>query len=160
MLREHRVKFLLFNATNKNKRSYFNRDGTEFNFNYLCPFIFMTPESFVRYYKPLIIVLRSRYLGRIIIYLPAISYFYKVCSNKILQYVETFKKQERKNLKRFGRIIMFTIKAPPREVAVGEQWGAMGSSVYSNTIYVLMDKNRDPIILPSAIKQTQRRFPQ
>uniref|UniRef100_A0ABD2WYP5 Helicase ATP-binding domain-containing protein n=1 Tax=Trichogramma kaykai TaxID=54128 RepID=A0ABD2WYP5_9HYME len=59
ILRDHNIKFLLFNATNKKKRLYFNRDCTEFNYNYMCPFIFMTPESFVHYYKPLIVFLNN-----------------------------------------------------------------------------------------------------
>ncbi|KAL7299464.1 hypothetical protein TKK_0007704 [Trichogramma kaykai] len=68
VLREHNIKYLLFNGTNKRKKTYFNRDGTEFNFNYMCPFIFMTPESFVYYYKSLIVCLNNAYkIRRIVI---------------------------------------------------------------------------------------------
>uniref|UniRef100_A0ABD2X7D1 DNA-directed primase/polymerase protein n=1 Tax=Trichogramma kaykai TaxID=54128 RepID=A0ABD2X7D1_9HYME len=46
--------------------------------------------------------LHSRYLGRIVIYLPAIPYFGNYCSLKIYQMIQSFKNEKNKNVKRFG----------------------------------------------------------
>ncbi|KAL7290798.1 hypothetical protein TKK_0015542 [Trichogramma kaykai] len=64
LLRNYNIKLLLFNGTNKNKRKYFSHDGNTFDLEVLSPFIFMTPEAFVKYsdnvIKPLNIVNKIR----------------------------------------------------------------------------------------------------